>query len=107
VIGRRTKRRHRRNAGAAKFLAHPRVAEASLEKRIAFLKSQDIPEEDIETALSQASLAAADEAGLDEEPPKARRKKKKKMMKKKKAAAELNPRPPPPPSFLSCIFCQK
>ena len=102
--------KQRSHAGAAKFLAHPRVAEASLEKRVAFLKSQDIPEEDIETALTQASMndgeAAADEGVPDEDHHKPRRKKKKKKMKKKKAAAELNPQPPTP-SIFSCFFCQK
>lgn len=81
------------------------MAEASLEKRIAFLRSQDIPEEDIQTALSQAE-------GLDEGSGTAEvaahhkpRRKKKKKMKKKKAAAALNPAAGT--SFLSCVFCQK
>mmetsp|Transcript_7850 Transcript_7850/g.24064 ORF Transcript_7850/g.24064 Transcript_7850/m.24064 type:complete len:186 (+) Transcript_7850:234-791(+) len=58
---------------AYKFLTHPKVASASLEKRIAFLQSKECSREVIEAALKRAELAetpvVSDQEAIEEGAP--------------------------------------
>ena len=97
---------HETVIGASQFLQHPKVAEASLEKRVHFLKLQGIPEDCIEDAIVHAS--GGDEEADEAYHPVHRKKRKRKKKKKKKSHLEPVEPPAPPPrpgGLLSCMFC--